>query len=428
MASTVTRRPLPALIALLALLAADRPRLVAGAAPRRPARPPSPTCPTPSASTTAATAARDPAAAVDRQVTVLNATTRSGIAGKAPHRAVKRRLQVPTAAGNDRHHRSKIAGVAADPLRPGGQARPRRCCTTTSPAPRWCRRRRSLADRRGRRSAPKYTQRRPAARGARAPLAAAHADHRLGRRAADVADRQPSRAEPADPRSAPSSARQRSTRAPRRAAAARPRRRRASIARRRRRAAQARRPRSPPRPRSARRPRGPRVEARPRSRRPAGRRRRSTGPGGRAEAADVGDRGAAAGHDRACRARIAGVVAEPVPTTARASGTSRGPVEPRCSPQVRRRRRGRAWNSLAGRRVAHRAGDHRAVDLGGDRHRVLRQAEDEVDRAVDRVEHPAHPALPPAPRAALLAEHAVVRAAPRELGRPATARCAGRPR
>jgi hypothetical protein len=44
----------------------------------------------------------------------------------------------------------------------------------------------------------------------------------------------------------------------------------------------------------------------------------------------------------------------------------------------------------AGGDVEHHAGDHLAVDLGGDRDGVLRDAVEEVHGAVDRVDDPAH--------------------------------------
>src|SRR5262249_47008953 len=69
---------------------------------------------------------------------------------------------------------------------------------------------------------------------------------------------------------------------------------------------------------------------------------------------------------------------------------------------------------LAADRVVHRAGDHHAVRLGGHRHRVLRQAVQVVDGAVDRVHQPAHPGVA-GPRAALLAEDRVARPQPAQL-------------
>jgi hypothetical protein len=66
---------------------------------------------------------------------------------------------------------------------------------------------------------------------------------------------------------------------------------------------------------------------------------------------------------------------------------------------------------LAGGRVAHHPGDHDAVHLGGQGHRVLRQAVQVVHGAVDRVEDPAHRAavLAGGRVAVLLAEHRVAR-------------------
>jgi hypothetical protein len=106
-ASTLTRRPLPALVSLLALLLLTGlvwwrvlHRDDAGGAASSAA------CPTP----TKTVAATLPAPA-KVTVTVLNATTRAGIAAKARTTLVTEGFQVPTLAANDRPH-VRVRGVA----------------------------------------------------------------------------------------------------------------------------------------------------------------------------------------------------------------------------------------------------------------------------------------------------------------------------
>lgn len=116
MAGTVTRRPLPALIALLALLlltalvwwrVSSRDSGSSSAA--------SSACPTPTVSTSApASTTLPPPSSI--QLTVLNATTRSGIASKARTAFLKLGFKSPTPASNDQTtYRSKVTG--------GGQIR-----------------------------------------------------------------------------------------------------------------------------------------------------------------------------------------------------------------------------------------------------------------------------------------------------------------
>ena len=109
MASTVTRRPLPALIALLALLlltalvwwrVANRDDGTSAAATR--------TCAAPS-TTAAAPRTLPPQKAVD--VLVLNATTRSGIAGKARTVLLADGFRSTQRAGNDPQAK-KVTGLA----------------------------------------------------------------------------------------------------------------------------------------------------------------------------------------------------------------------------------------------------------------------------------------------------------------------------
>src|SRR5262249_32228693 len=57
---------------------------------------------------------------------------------------------------------------------------------------------------------------------------------------------------------------------------------------------------------------------------------------------------------------------------------------------------------LAAGRIADNASDGDPVHLGRDRDRIVRQPVHEVDRAVDRVEHPPHPAVGQSVRAAVL--------------------------
>lgn len=116
MAGTVTRRPLPALIALLALLLLTA--LVWWRVSSRDTGSSSATstaCPTPSASSSApASTALPPPSSI--QLTVLNATSRAGIASKARAAFLKLGFKSPTPAANDQTtYRSKVTG--------GGQIR-----------------------------------------------------------------------------------------------------------------------------------------------------------------------------------------------------------------------------------------------------------------------------------------------------------------
>src|SRR5690348_13233861 len=111
MAGTVTRRPLPALVALLALLlltalvwwrvlnrgTGNGPEAAGGATHS--------VCPTPTPTRTA-TRATLPAPA-DVTVWVLNATRRSGIAGKAQATLVRDGFHAAKAASNDHKHLGK---------------------------------------------------------------------------------------------------------------------------------------------------------------------------------------------------------------------------------------------------------------------------------------------------------------------------------
>ncbi len=67
----------------------------------------------------------------------------------------------------------------------------------------------------------------------------------------------------------------------------------------------------------------------------------------------------------------------------------------------------RGMEDLLRDRVVHAGRNDLSVDLGGDRHGVLRHAEHEVHGAVDRVDHPAHAAVSGA-AATFLSENRVV--------------------
>ena len=62
---------------------------------------------------------------------------------------------------------------------------------------------------------------------------------------------------------------------------------------------------------------------------------------------------------------------------------------------------------LAGGGIADRSGHHLAAQFGGHGDGVVRQAEDEVDGAVDRIEDPSHRVVPVSRDTPLLAQHGV---------------------
>ncbi|HET8582255.1 MAG TPA: LytR C-terminal domain-containing protein [Jatrophihabitans sp.] len=110
MPSSLTRRPVPALVALAALLLLTGlvwwrvlNRGTSGATAAH--------CPTPSPSTSAPVTATLPAP-TSINLTVLNSTNRTGIAGKARAALVADGFKVPAAAGNDTAFHNKIPGVA----------------------------------------------------------------------------------------------------------------------------------------------------------------------------------------------------------------------------------------------------------------------------------------------------------------------------
>lgn len=116
MAGTMTRRPLPALVALLALLLLTA--LVwwrvlnrsSGAGPDAAGGPTHSVCPSPTPTRTAIKATLP--APADVTVRVLNATSRSGIAGKAQDALVHDGFRARKAASNDHKHLDKIKAVA----------------------------------------------------------------------------------------------------------------------------------------------------------------------------------------------------------------------------------------------------------------------------------------------------------------------------
>jgi hypothetical protein len=127
MASTVTRRPVPALVALLALLLLTA--LVwwrvlhrsTGAAPQAGG-----TCTSSSASSSPSpspTPAQTVLPAPETvTVLVLNATKRPGIAGDARTVLIRDGFRSPHAAGNDVKHRGKVKAVAQIRYRPSVRA------------------------------------------------------------------------------------------------------------------------------------------------------------------------------------------------------------------------------------------------------------------------------------------------------------------
>lgn len=121
MASTVKRRPLPALVSLLALLALTA--LVWWRVLHRSDSSAAASCPTPSASVSTsaapAAAALPPPSAIT--VTVLNATKRAGIAGTTRKRLGTLGFRIPAAAGND-SPKNKVIGIAQIRYGPKGRA------------------------------------------------------------------------------------------------------------------------------------------------------------------------------------------------------------------------------------------------------------------------------------------------------------------
>lgn len=123
--STVTRRPLPALVALLALLILTalvwwRVLHRSSGSQNSGASPP---CPSSSTSSTPSSTPSPSLPAPDSvTVVVLNSTNRSGIAGQAQASLLKDGFRSPRPAGNDDKHHNKIKGVAQ--IRFGAKAKP----------------------------------------------------------------------------------------------------------------------------------------------------------------------------------------------------------------------------------------------------------------------------------------------------------------
>lgn len=120
--SSVTRRPLPALVALVALLILTglvwfRVLHRNGGSQNSAAPPP---CPTRTSSTAPSP---NPSLPAPDSVTVivLNSTNRAGIAGSAQAALVKDGFRSPQPAGNDTKHHNKIKGVAQ--IRYGAKAK-----------------------------------------------------------------------------------------------------------------------------------------------------------------------------------------------------------------------------------------------------------------------------------------------------------------
>jgi hypothetical protein len=114
---TATRRPLPALIALLALLILTALvwwRVLHRGGSSHNAAPP-PTCPT---HTSAPPSTPELPAPESVTVRVLNSTNRAGIAGEAQAALVKDGFRSPAPAANDVKHHNKIKGVAQIRYRP----------------------------------------------------------------------------------------------------------------------------------------------------------------------------------------------------------------------------------------------------------------------------------------------------------------------
>lgn len=112
--NTATRRPLPALIALLALLILTALvwwRVLHRNGGAQNAAGPQP-CPTHSTSAPPAPSAQALPAPDAVTVRVLNSTDRAGIAGQAQAALVKAGFRSPQPAGNDLKHHDKIKGVA----------------------------------------------------------------------------------------------------------------------------------------------------------------------------------------------------------------------------------------------------------------------------------------------------------------------------
>lgn len=122
MPSTLTRRPVPALVALAALLVLTA--LVwwrvlnrddsSGASEGT-------SCPTPSPSPTTSATEKVLPAPSTITLTVLNSTNRTGIAGKARTTFLQDGFRVPAPAGNDLKYQGKIPGVAEIRYGPSGK-------------------------------------------------------------------------------------------------------------------------------------------------------------------------------------------------------------------------------------------------------------------------------------------------------------------
>lgn len=117
MVNTVTRRPLPALISLLALLLLTA--LVWWRVLHRDdgKNDTASNCPTQTAAPTVQLPAPD-----SITLLVLNATKRNGIAGKVRTALVDDGFKIPTQATNDKKHLNKIPGVAEIRFGPTGKS------------------------------------------------------------------------------------------------------------------------------------------------------------------------------------------------------------------------------------------------------------------------------------------------------------------
>jgi len=129
-ASTLTRRPLPALVSLLALLLLTGLvwfRVLHRGDAKSTARP----CPTPTQSAAVSTLPGPAKVTLE----ILNATTRSGIAARARTTLVDAGFLVPKTAGNDRKAKiNKIAATAEIRYGPTGQQAAKTSLTYEYPA------------------------------------------------------------------------------------------------------------------------------------------------------------------------------------------------------------------------------------------------------------------------------------------------------